>query len=255
MENLKPIKFGLLTRAIITFVTLFFLLSHLNKNFTLIYANITLFTFNSLEIYRLLTSIFICENIFDYFFNIFVTLTILNFTENKEGTSKTTIRFILYTLLFQLLTNFFAFIIYFIHPVVLSNIIKPLPAISLTFIVRNILLTESRHIQVYKGIEFNNRWLMIFTLVLFLIGNFNEFKFEALIAIVYGFLVCKFRNYFDYFIVDENIQLFEKSENYKSLVTLDGFITLDGQQYGQQGSQIATNEEVKDDIEIIDVDI
>jgi hypothetical protein len=255
-NNTKNIKIGFLTRVLISLVIVFYLLSNLNKNFNLIYGNITLFTFSFFEIYRMITGIFISDNWVDCLFSIFVLFTILNYTENREGTVKTAIRMLIYTISLQLFVNIAILLMYLFHPIVLSNIVKPLPAIGLSLIIRNILLTDAKHIQIYKNIEFNNRWLLIFTFITFLVVNYNEFKVEALISMPYGFFICKFQNYLDYPIDDEKILHFEKNERFKSIFNMDGWIPIE-QQYTQALQQTDTKpiDGTKDDIEIIDVDI
>jgi hypothetical protein len=251
MENPK-IKFALLPRILTGVLIAFYILSMLNKNFNLIYANITLFTLGGFEIFRLLTGIFISENIVDLLFNIFILFTIINFTENKEGTAKTAIRLLCYILGLQLLTNIVIILLYLLHPIILSNMIKPLPAIGISFLIRNILLTDNKQIQIYNNIEFSNRLLCLFTFIVFLVINIHELKAELLVSLLFGFLVCKFKDIADYLIDEERIVLFEKNDTYKFLFSLDGYVLIssDLPVFAQ-----APQEEVKDDIEVIDVDI
>jgi membrane associated rhomboid family serine protease len=243
----KQIKIALLPKILAGLLLVFYLLSHLNKNFNLIYANITLFTLGDLEIFRLITGIFISDNIVDLLFNIFI-LTIINYIENKEGTAKTTIRLVYYIITLQIIVHIIVLLVYILHPVILSNVIKPLPALGLSFLVRDILLTDNKQILVYKDVGFSNRLLLLFTFLLFIIINVNEFKIEAIVCVAFGFLICKFQVFANYPINEEKIVLFEKNDSYKSIFNLEGYIAVD-----QQLQNI--HEETKDDIEIIDVDI
>ena len=179
----KKIKIGIFSQFLVTTSVIFYLMSYLNKNFYVIYANITMFTFTWFEIYRIVTGIFVTDNLFDLVFNIFFILTIINYVENREGTTKTIARFFINVVILQFIINIIHFAIFYYYPLILSYSLKPLPAISIAFIIRHALLTDTKHFDAYKGIKMNDRWVLVLSLLTFVFTNWSEFKIESLFCL------------------------------------------------------------------------
>jgi hypothetical protein len=222
------IKFGIFSKILFTISIIFYFGVQINKNFNLIYSNIPMFTLAWMEFYRILTGIFISENIFDLVLNMIIILSIFNYNENKEGTTKFVIKFGINLIVFQIFNiSIFAFI-YWLFPVVISYTIKSLPSLGLAFLIKHLLLTENKFIVAYPEIKINDRWLLILISLLFFIFNINEFRIELFSGVYYGYLMCKFNNFLDNSIIDEeNILHFEKNENYKFLFILDGWVLIE----------------------------
>ncbi len=246
-ENSKKIKIGIFAQFLTTTSIIFYLLSYLNKNFYLIYSNITMFTFTWYEIYRIITGIFVTDNLFDLAFNIFFIITILNHVENREGTTKTIARFFINVIIIQFLVNIIHIALFYYHPLILSFSLKPMPAISIAFIIRHVLLTDTKYIETYGGYKLNDRWVLVMSIITFLITNLSEFKIESLLSLYYGFLMCKFSKHFDTFMNDERIISFEKNDTYKSIVNLEGWVHIEECYFKIVPASIK-----EDDIEIID---
>ena len=73
LDNRK-IKIGILSKFLLGSCIIFYILSFINKNFILIYSNMTMFTIFWLEIYRLITGIFISDNLIELLLNIFIII-------------------------------------------------------------------------------------------------------------------------------------------------------------------------------------
>jgi membrane associated rhomboid family serine protease len=225
--NTKKLKLGIFSKSLIVAYIFFYLVSFANKNFTFVYAQIPLFTIQWLELYRLFTGIFISFNIFDLILNLSVILIVINTYENKEGTIKTLIKFFISAILIQLFVISLYYSIYILSPLILSYAIKPTLAIGIAFITKHILLTDFKHFVFYTNCVGNNRWLAVIYLVMGILFNYGEFKFELLFALYYGFLTCKIPKYFDYSPSEESILHFEKNENYKFFFNMDSWILIE----------------------------
>lgn len=229
MENcLTPIiKFGIFSKLIFMIVTLFYFSTYFNKNFNLIWSNIPLFSILSLEIFRFIPAIFISDNIFDLFFNYSVLFSIINFYENKEGTIKTFVKFFINVLALQLFVVVIYLLIYYFSPLIISFTIKPLPALGIALTTKHILTTDEKFINSCFSSNFNNRFLLLFFILVGFVINYGEFKFEFLISIYYGFMMCKFQKYLNYNYSEEDILHFEKNESYKFFFNLESWISIE----------------------------
>lgn len=225
----KEIRIGILSRLLITLSFIFYALSFINKNLSLIYGNYFLFSINNYEVYRLITGIFICENIWELFLQCFLIFSVFNFYENLEGTIRFTAKFTINVVLFQILVLIVQFIISQFYPIIIIYSIKGLQALSFVYLIKHILTTNTKHIFVYKCSSVNDRFLLVSTILLFFILNRDEFKFELLVAFYYGYLLCKLKKYLDYNLSKEKIRLFEKNESLKFFIKCKCFILIDEQ--------------------------
>jgi hypothetical protein len=229
MENSSSsiIKFGIFSKLIFTLVTIFYFSTYLNKNFNLIWGNIPLFSLLRFELFRLIPAIFISDNLFDLFFNYSVVFSIINFYENKEGTIKTFIKFFINACALQIFVLIIYLLMYYLSPVIMSFTIKPLPALGIAMTTKHILTTEEKFINTCFGSNLNNRFLLLFSIIFGLVINYGEFKFEFIISIYFGFLMCKFQKYLNYSPSEEDILHFEKNESYKFFFNLDSWISIE----------------------------
>ncbi len=105
--------------------------------------------------------------------------------------------------------------------------IKPTLCIGLAMLTKHILQTDSKIFAVYPRIKLNDRWMLVLFLFVGLLLNFSEFKFEFILAIYYGFLICRCPKYFDYSPNEEEILHLEKNEHFKSIFSLNSWILIE----------------------------
>jgi hypothetical protein len=223
----KKLKLGIFSYSLLILFVFFYLTSFINKNFILIYGQIPLFTIKWLEMYRLLTGIFISYNFFDLLLNLSIIIVVINSHENQEGTTKTFFNFFLSAILIQIIIISLYFSVYFLFPIYLSYSIKPTVAVGLAFITKHMLLNNEKNYVIYPNFTANNRWLAIIFFVLVILLNYREFKFESLFSFYYGFLICKIPKYFNYSPNEETILHFEKNEKYKSIFNLENWVLIE----------------------------
>ncbi len=82
-------KMGIFTNFINTLILIFYLGTCINKNLVMIFSNISMFLFSNFDIFRLVSGIFVSENIIEAAMNILISNIIINYYEMKEGTIKT----------------------------------------------------------------------------------------------------------------------------------------------------------------------
>lgn len=227
VNNTKKLKLGIFSKSLIIAYIFFYLVSYANKNFNYVYGQIPLFTIKWIELYRIITGIFVSHNILDLILNLSVILIVINTYENQDGTIKTFIKFFTSAILIQFFVISLYFSIYILYAVIISYTIKPTIAVGVAFVTKHILLTDNNKLIYYPDYPANNRWLAVTYFILGVILNYGEFKFELLFAFYYGFLVCKIPRYFDYSPSEESILHFEKDENYKFFFNMDSWILIE----------------------------
>ena len=222
------LKVGFSSRLLLSLLSICYFGSFINVNLSLVYSNIPMFTFLKFEVYRLITSLFMSDCLYEYLFNLFVVLTIFNFWENKDGTSKFIIKFVINLLIVQIAMLILYLLLYYFFPIIISYKIKILPSLGIAFLVKHLLLTNTKNVLLYTGKKINDRLLIVLFIVGFLIMNGREFKIEMWISFYYGFLMCKFPKIYDVEMINEESVLhFEKNENYRFIVNLDSWIPID----------------------------
>ena len=202
-----------------------YLNSFMNKNYILIFGNIPMFTFYYFEIFRLITGFFITENLFELIFYLFIIFTIFNYWENIEGTFKFTILIIMNLIIVQIVIGFLYILLSVLFPILKSYQIKSLPFLGIAFLVKHLLLTNTKKIYVFPGKEFNDRFLVIIYFFWFLFLNGREFKIELIISFYYGFLMCKYpKMYTLQSLTNETVSMIENSSNMKFISNIDSYI-------------------------------
>ena len=215
-------KFGIYSKGIIFILIYCYLNSFINKNYNLIFGNIPMFTLYYYEFFRIITGFFISENLFELLFNIFIIFTIFNYWENKEGTFKFAILIIMNLIIVQIVMGILYIILSIIFPIVQSYQVKSLPFLGIAFLVKHLLLTNTKKIYVFPGKELNDRLLVIIYFFWFLFINGSEFKFELIISFYYGFLMCKYpKMYTLQSLTDDTVSTIENSNNMKFISNID----------------------------------
>lgn len=221
----EKMKFGIFSRGIIFMLIYCYLNSFMNKNYILIFGNIPMFTFYYFEIFRLITGFFITENLFELIFYLFIIFTIFNYWENIEGTFKFTILIIMNLIIVQIVIGFLYILLSVLFPILKSYQIKSLPFLGIAFLVKHLLLTNTKKIYVFPGKEFNDRFLVIIYFFWFLFLNGREFKIELIISFYYGFLMCKYpKMYTLQSLTDDTVSTIENSNNMKFISNIDSYI-------------------------------
>ena len=221
----EKMKFGIFSRGIIFMLIYCYLNSFMNKNYILIFGNIPMFTFYYFEIFRLITGFFINENLFELIFYLFIIFTIFNYWENIEGTFKFTILIIMNLIIVQIVIGFLYILLSVLFPILKSYQIKSLPFLGIAFLVKHLLLTNTKKIYVFPGKEFNDRFLVIIYFFWFLFLNGREFKIELIISFYYGFLMCKYpKMYTLQSLTNETVSMIENSSNMKFISNIDSYI-------------------------------
>lgn len=221
----EKMKFGIFSRGIIFMLIYCYLNSFMNKNYILIFGNIPMFTFYYFEIFRLITGFFITENLFELIFYLFIIFTIFNYWENIEGTFKFTILIIMNLIIVQIVIGFLYILLSVLFPILKSYQIKSLPFLGIAFLVKHLLLTNTKKIYVFPGKEFNDRFLVIIYFFWFLFLNGREFKIELIISFYYGFLMCKYpKMYTLQSLTNETVSMIENSSNMKFISNIDSYI-------------------------------
>ena len=221
----EKMKFGIFSRGIIFMLIYCYLNSFMNKNYILIFGNIPMFTFYYFEIFRLITGFFITENLFELIFYLFIIFTIFNYWENIEGTFKFTILIIMNLIIVQIVIGFLYILLSVLFPILKSYQIKSLPFLGIAFLVKHLLLTNTKKIYVFPGKEFKDRFLVIIYFFWFLFLNGREFKIELIISFYYGFLMCKYpKMYTLQSLTNETVSMIENSSNMKFISNIDSYI-------------------------------
>jgi hypothetical protein len=225
--QLIKLKFGFFSKFLLVIFSIFYLATFVNKNFFIVFSNIPFFSIFKFEIFRLITGNFISENILDLFLNISITITILNYYENIQGTIKTMIKFWTNVLVFQIIILVVYSLLGNIFALILSFTIKPFTSFGVSLSIRHILSSDKKIFPTMMNIIINDRFLFLFILILGFVCNIRELKLDFLFSIYYGFLMCKFPKFLDYCPSEEDILHIEKNEKYKFLFNTDGWITVE----------------------------
>ena len=246
-QTQKISKIGIYTRTLLFLITICYIGTYITPTLSLVYSNIPIFTFLKFELYRLITGLLISESLFEYAFNIFIIITIFNYWENKEGTSKFFIKISINMLIIQISMLILYLLLCYFFPIVLSFKIKIVPSLGIAFLVKHMLLTSTKNIAVYRGQVINDRLLIVIYLICFLIMNGKEFKVELWLSFYYGFLMCKFPKIYDVELIsEETILHFEKNENYLFVVGIDSWIPIDESYIKKSGVNISDIEDIKE---------
>jgi len=202
ITNKKP-KQGLITKTFISIFILFYILTYINEYFITSNSFNTYIIYKDIEITRLISSLFISESILSLILNIFFTLTLINYYENTEGSVYFLKNFIFSTLLFELFLLSILYILSFLCPYILIMNISIYKYILISFLVKQILVSDGKFIYSYILNRSNTRFL--FVLLLFSIflmkNNMNYIINEAIIvitSIIYGILMAKHEVFFTF---------------------------------------------------------
>jgi hypothetical protein len=201
------IKICFFTRITTYFLIFNYLGTKLNYNFSLIFSNISLFTINKFEFYRIITSFFISNNIYELIFLILINIILFNYLEKKLGS----IKFILNIFLNCFLIQIFLLIIYNIFSIFYKNIllykIKVFQFIAISYIIKLIFILYPNRYIIINNIIFiekiNVRLLLLFFSIGFL--YFNSYNiFEYVFSIYYGYLMSQTKFFNFEFLIKEN---------------------------------------------------
>ena len=226
-QNSIIIKLGIFTKTLIIILISFYLLSFLNKNFAFIFSNMLIFTVFWGELWRLLTGPFISESFSQLFLNLAIISLVLNFFENIEGTLKTFKSFLVHLLLIQLLQLFLTLLVVMLFSINQFYIIKSVSLLNAAYILEVIFIMNKKHITTFQSVQINNRFLLLFYMFFYIgISLSLSSIFELGIALLYGFLICKYKGIVSV-LADEIISTLEKNEGFRIIINLDGYITLE----------------------------
>ena len=201
------IKICFFTRITTYFLIFNYLGTKLNNNFSLIFSNISLFTINKFEFYRIITSFFISNNIYELIFLILINIILFNYLEKKLGS----IKFILNIFLNCFLIQIFLLIIYNIFSIFYKNIllykIKVFQFIAISYLIKLIFILYPNRYIIINNIIFiekiNVRLLLLFFSIGFL--YFNSYNiFEYVLSIYYGYLMSQTKFFNFEFLIKEN---------------------------------------------------
>ena len=201
------IKICFFTRITTYFLIFNYLGTKLNNNFSLIFSNISLFTINKFEFYRIITSFFISNNIYELIFLILINIILFNYLEKKLGS----IKFILNIFLNCFLIQIFLLIIYNIFSIFYKNIllykIKVFQFIAISYLIKLIFILYPNRYIIINDIFFiekiNVRLLLLFFSIGFL--YFNSYNiFEYVLSIYYGYLMSQTKFFNFEFLIKEN---------------------------------------------------
>lgn len=236
-EELKIEKLGLFSKALLFLSAISYFGTFCNKYFTLVFANIPLFTVYYLEVFRLITSWITNETFFELSFSLLLIFSIINYWENKEGTFKFFVKFSINAIVFQVFVLFIYYFLHFLFSSLWIYQIKVLHSISIAFLVKHLLLTNTKSLVVLNDKKINDRLMIIVYIFLFLL--INGFRYpEFLLSFYYGFLMCKFPKYLNSQIIqDQDISRFERNEQYRYLTNIYGWISFD-QAFSKKATQI-----------------
>lgn len=241
MEQGIPLKLGILSKFISLLLTINYIGQLIKNYYYYIFSNIPLFTVLQLELWRIFTGFLTSCSLYEYLFNLFITFTIFNHWENKEGTIKHSGILFGNLLIFQTSMLILYLILFWFFPIILSFSIKSLPALGIAFLVKHLLLTDSKTIIVYPNIVINDRLLIASFLIGFIILCGFEFRIELIVSLYYGFLMCKYYKFYEIQMINEHIiNSFENNDKYKALFSLDGWILYD-ERYSLESKEASSN--------------
>ena len=225
-SNLLKLKQGLLSRSLIFILIFCYLSNKLQKNFNLIFGNIPLFTFYKFEIYRSITDSFICNSFSELIIGILMISSVVNNFENKEGTILFFLQYIFNLFISQLFLVIFYLIIQKLNPIFISYRLHSREFICCSFLVKHLLTTNNKKIGCLLCGEINDRFLIVFFLLMYFFIN-EEYRIENIFCLYYGFLMCKYKNFFNLESLTQNkiINIIEMSEFGKIFKIFECFIS------------------------------
>lgn len=198
-QNIK-MKLGFTTLLFVTLTTIFHIFTFFNSNFNLIYANIALFTVNWLEIYRLVSSLFVTERLEGYLLFIIYFLSIFNLYENTVGSLLLLKSIILNNIIIQCSITLILCLLSLLSPYYYTIHIPSLKYYSVALLVKYVLTSESKYFYLFNEIQVNAHWMVVFLLftnLLTMKGVLIEILLTGL-SLLYGFLMCKYEKFFDF---------------------------------------------------------
>lgn len=218
---------GLFCQFLLFMLYLCYFGAFINEYLTLVYSSIPLFIIRRFEFYRFITSLFITDSFLEVVYVTFSILTIINFWENKEGSFKIAFKFLYNAIIFQLilvtLNTVLSYIIYSLY----ASKIKILPGIILSFLVKHLLKTNTKYINIYKGKNINDRLITFVCILGFVITCGFKSIYEITFSLIYGFIMCKYEKLYNGEILlnEEKIMKIEKNKNIKFVYGIDSYIS------------------------------
>ena len=224
LESKNSIKHGLLSRLIIHILFFSNISVKINRNFQLIFENSPIFIIKNIEIYRLITNLFICESLYELITGILMVSTVINNFENKEGTILFFFKFFYNLIISQIILLLFYFIISYFYPIAFIYRINSREFLCTAYLVKHLLTTETKKIHNPFLGELNDRFIIILFLLIYFFLN-HEYRIENLFCLYYGFIICKYKNIFDMqFIPYKYIHLIEMNGFGKILKISEYFV-------------------------------
>ena len=225
-NNTLNLKQGLLSRSLIFILIFCYLSNKLHNNFNLIFGNIPLFTFYKFEIYRLITDLFICNSLYELLVGILMISSVINNFENKEGTILFFFQYLFNLFISQLFLVIFYIILQKFKPIFISYRLHSREFICCSFLVKHLLTTNTKKIGCLLCGEINDRFLIVFFLLMYFLIN-EEYRIENILCLYYGFLMCKYKKLFNLELLTQNkiINIIEMSEFGKIFKIFECFIS------------------------------
>lgn len=225
-ESNSGINHGFLSRFMIHILFFSYISSKINFNFHYIFSCIPLFVFNYLEIYRLITNFFVCDSLYELITGIIMISTIINNFEKKEGTILFGIKFFFNLIISEIMLLFIFYLFSNIYPIVYIYRINSREFLCTAYLVKHLLTTETKKIyNPFLG-ELNDRFVIVLFLLLYFFLN-HEYRFENFFCLYYGFIICKYKNFFEFPIISlKFINYIESSEIGKILKISKYFISI-----------------------------
>ena len=236
-EDIK-LKLGRIYSNIPLFVKCYFIITiilyilNLKLKFISYYLiNIPSYTFLRLQLWRLITSVFITTNIFQIILAFFVWVKNASLLETSLGTIKYSLIFFVNSICIQLIN----IIILLIFSLINQNIIKPEIKFKKNSGIWGIVMCEMTLLCVSNPESPMKLLLLPFTVkakiypvilvILFVVANYLEIDVEIISGIIYGiiyfyFLKTKLQ------ISDSIVQKLESSSVFKKLRSIKGFISI-----------------------------
>ena len=235
---------GLFCQFLLFMLYLCYFGSFINEHLTLVYSSIPLFIIRQFEVYRLITSLFITDSFLEVVYVTFTILIVINFWENKEGSFKIAFKFFYNAVIFQLilvtLNTILSYIIYSLY----AYKIKVLPGIILSFLVKHLLKTNTKCINIYKGEQINDRLITCVSILGFIIACGFKSIYEVIFSLIYGFIMCKYEKICNGDIIfdEEGIIKIEKNKHIKFVYGIDNYISQEKSFIGKKRNDYGVRE-------------
>ena len=225
-ESNSGIKHGFLSRLVIHILCFSYISSKINFNFQYIFGCIPLFIFNKLEIYRLITNFFVCQSLYELITGIIMISTVINNFEKKEGTLLFGFKLFYNLIISQIMLLLMFYLLSCIFPIVYIYRINSREFLCTAYLVKHLLTTETKKIiNPFLG-ELNDRFIIVLFLLLYFFLK-HEYRIENLFCLYYGFILCKYNNFFEpSFLSVKFINYIESSELGKILKISKYFISI-----------------------------